>query len=53
MVSYMMVREHELLEQFISLSLDIDPSDTDAYCVMASLRFETEFDILDQTSSAY
>ena len=46
MVSYMMVREHDLLEQFVSLSLGVMPSDMDTGYVIASLRLE--LDLLDR-----
>ena len=42
MVPHMMVRERELLDAVVSLSIDVIPSDDDSDCVTASLRLESD-----------
>ena len=46
LVAYMMVREHELLEKFVSLNLDVTPPDADSGYMIASLRLEP--DLMDR-----
>ena len=41
MTLHMMVRERELLDAVVSLSIDVIPSDDDSDCVTASLMVRT------------
>ena len=42
LASHMMVREHELMEQFTNLSLDMTLPEIGSYEIIASLRLEPE-----------